>query len=162
RLHVAGLLGVRQAPWFAGAVTSGSCPALGVDGSCVGEAVPGLAFASQGFVRQSALLPRPDRPCLGEDCPVWGEGVDLALPGLSVSSLELTGWTPSLTLNNPAQRVRLWAEGGRQHLEVCDNACYSFRVNGARLERLSPSGWTDEAGLPQDGGVTRLRLEVQL
>lgn len=161
RLHVAGLLGVRDQPWFAGSVTSGSCPSVGVDGTCVGAPTPGMAFMNQGFVDQAALLPRPDRPCLGADCPVWGEGVDLALSGLRIGSFDLSGWSPVLTLAGTAQRVRLWPEGGLQHLEVCDaSSCYTFRANGDRLERETPRGWADEAGLPRDGGVARLRLRV--
>jgi hypothetical protein len=163
RLHVAGLLGVRQNPWLAGAVTTGSCPSLGVDGTCVGTPTPGIAFYGQGFVNQAAMLPYPDRPCLGLDCPVWGEGVDLNLTGLRIGSLDLdrTGWVSNIRLPRPAQLVRIWPEGGRQHLDVCDSTnCSRYRISGSRLERYSAGGWVDVMELPSDRGVIRLRLEV--
>ncbi|WP_018467059.1 DUF4900 domain-containing protein [Calidithermus timidus] len=55
RVHVAGVLGVQGSPWFAGAVTSGSCPALGVDGSCVGRG------SGPGCDRPADLKPEPHR-----------------------------------------------------------------------------------------------------
>lgn len=161
RLHVAGLLGVRDNPWLAGAVTSGSCPALGVDGSCVGDPAPGMAFFSQGFVPQSALLPAPDRPCLGGDCPVWGDGVDLGMSGLSVSGLNLSGWSPVLSVNGDAEEVALWSQGGGQYLRVCAPGCTNYRVRGNTLERETPPFWQPEVGLPTDGTLPRLGLEVR-
>ncbi|ADH65398.1 hypothetical protein Mesil_3608 (plasmid) [Allomeiothermus silvanus DSM 9946] len=161
RLHVAGLLGVRDNPWLAGAVTSGSCPALGVDGSCVGDPTPGMAFFSQGFVPQSALLPAPDRPCLGGDCPVWGDGVDLRMSGLSVSGLNLSGWSPALSVNGDADEVALWSQGGGQYLRVCAPGCTNYRVRGNTLERETPPFWRPEVRLPTDGTLPRLGLEVQ-
>jgi hypothetical protein len=164
RTHVAGLLGVRQMPWFAGAVTTGSCPTLGVDGSCMDPATPGLVFATQGFVSQAAMLPRPDRPCLGPDCPVWGEGIDPGLANLSAGRMELAGWQHSLSVNHTVQRVGLWPEGGRQYLEVCDPDCHRFRVNGDWLERWvgpTPGGWWQpEIQLPRQDDAVRLRLRV--
>jgi hypothetical protein len=161
RLHVAGLLGVRHQPWFAGAVTTGSCPALGVDGTCVGTPTPGIAFFDQGFVSQAAMLPRPDRPCLGPDCPVWGEGVDPGMVNLSAGRMTLAGWEATLTANHTVQQVRIWPEGGRQYLEVCDPTCHAFRVNGNQLERRSIYGtWLPEVELSQQDGAVRLRLRV--
>jgi len=160
RLHVAGLLGVQDNPWLGGAVTSGSCPALGVDGSCVGDPTPGMAFFSQGFVPLSALLPTPDRPCLGNDCPVWGEGVDLAVSGLSVSGFDLVGWSPALSVNGDVEEVALWSQGGQQYLRVCAPGCTTYRVRGNTLEREGASGWQPQVGLPLDGTLPRLGLEV--
>lgn len=161
RLHVAGLLGVRDSPWLAGAVTSGSCPALGVDGSCVGDPTPGMAFFSQGFVPLSALLPTPDRPCLGGDCPVWGDGVDLQVSGLSVSGFSLVGWTPALVVDGDAEEVALWSQGGGQYLRVCTPGCVNYRVRGNTLEREVPPGWQPQVALPLDGTLPRLGLEVR-
>lgn len=161
RVHVAGVLGVRGSPWFAGPVTSGSCPALGVAGECVGAPTPGVAFAGAGFVGLAGLLPSPDRPCLGGDCPVWGEGVDLSLPGLGVGRFALAGWSPSLSLATDASRLRLWVQEGRQHLELCGaGACGRFRAVGGRLQRWTGSSWLDEVALPVEGGVVRLRVQV--
>lgn len=175
RLHVAGLLGVRDGPWFAGPVSSGSCPSLGVDGGCVGAPTPGMAFSRQGFVGIPALLPRPDRPCLGADCPVWGEGIDFQVSDLRVGSFALSGWLPSLSLPNSAQRVRLWPEGGMQHLEICDTSCYTFSgvpsgatptlrlvsgagtlatFNGSASYELAPGSYTLQADAIQSGGYT--------
>jgi hypothetical protein len=162
RTHVAGLLGVRDAPWFAGAVTAGSCPTLGVDGSCLDPPTPGLVFATQGFVSQAAMLPRPDRPCLGPDCPVWGEGIDPGLANLSAGRLGLGGWAAALTADHTVQRIRIWPEAGRQYLEVCDPACHQYRVNGDQLERYISvlNTWEPEITLPQQDGAVRLRLRV--
>jgi hypothetical protein len=161
RVHVAGLVGVEGRPWFAGPLTSGSCPALGVAGECVGAPTPGMAFAGAGFVGLAQLLPSPDRPCLGGDCPVWGDGVDLSLPGLGVGRFALAGWSPSLSLATDASRVRLWPQDGVQHLELCGGwGCSVFRVAGDRLQREVGGGWVDEAALPVEGGVVRLRVQV--
>ncbi len=61
RVHIGGQLGVAGRPWFAGPVTSGSCPAIGADGGCVGPPEPGLYFRGTGFVPLTPPKPQAGR-----------------------------------------------------------------------------------------------------